>query len=146
VSYWEQDPRENMFMEVTDRRDIGTNLWAPRLGRGGKLTGSYSLVPAVSPGVVIVHYDNRDRHKIIVGVSIAAGAPEPASIHWAARGKTARQAGVKPSWLTGLVRMLTASLGEHPRAACLRQLDAVPHLQTAGSPVPRPTYGKMRHP
>jgi hypothetical protein len=102
ISYWDNDPSDNAFMEITQRADIGGDLRAPRLGRDGHLTASYRLVPEVKPGSVIVHYDSRHGHEAIIGVSLAVGPPEPSAIYWAARGSYARRAGVRPSWLPGL--------------------------------------------
>ena len=69
--WWERDPGENVFMEITRRDDIGANLQAPAAARGGVTTASYSLVPLVRPGDVVIHYDSRQ--EAIVGVSMAAG-------------------------------------------------------------------------
>jgi hypothetical protein len=91
--YWVTDPNDSAFMEITQREDIGGDLEAPRLGRGGQLTASYRLVQEVPPGAAIVHYYSPA--EAIVGVSIAVGAPEPATTYWKARGTSARRAGVE---------------------------------------------------
>jgi hypothetical protein len=49
---------------------------------------------------VIVHYKSDD--EAILGVSLAIGDPEPTSTYWAARGTSARKAGVQPSWMEGI--------------------------------------------
>lgn len=104
--YWAADPTDNAFMEVvTERDDVGTDLQAPRLGRGGQLPASYRLVQEATPGSVVVHYDSRQ--EAIVGVSVAAGAPEPAPTFWRARGTSARRAGVEHAWLPGVRVPLT---------------------------------------
>ena len=100
VYWWERDARENVWMEITRREDIGTDLKAPAAARGGVATASYALMPLVQPGDVVVHYDSRQ--EAIVGVSVAASAAEPAPIHWVARGSYARRAGEQPRWLPGL--------------------------------------------
>ena len=100
VYWWERDARENMWMEITRRGDIGTDLKAPSAARGGVAKASYALMPLVQPGDVVVHYDSRE--EAIVGVSVAASAAEPAPIHWVARGSYARRAGEQPRWLPGL--------------------------------------------
>jgi Protein NO VEIN, C-terminal len=102
IRYWDDDPSDNAFMEITQRPDIGGDLRAPRLGRDGHLTASYRLVLDVKPGSVVVHYDSRGGQEAIVGVSLAIGPPEPAAIYWAARGSYARRARVRPSWLPGV--------------------------------------------
>src|SRR5262249_19699185 len=57
--WWEREPGENLFMEITRRNDIGANLQAPAAARGGGTTASYSLVPLVRAGDVVIHYDSR---------------------------------------------------------------------------------------
>jgi hypothetical protein len=81
----------NVWMEITRREDIGADLKAPSAARGGGVTGSYVLVPAVRPDDVVIHYDSR--REAIVGVSIATSSAEPAPIYWVARGSNARRAG-----------------------------------------------------
>jgi hypothetical protein len=98
--WWEGEPSENVFMEITRRDDIGANLQAPATARGGGTTASYSLVPLVRPGDVVIHYDSRQ--EAIVGVSVATGSAEPTPIYWVARGSYARRAGERPRWLPGI--------------------------------------------
>jgi Domain of unknown function (DUF3883) len=98
--WWEREPAENVFMEITRRDDIGSDLKAPSAARGGAATASYTLVPLVRPGDVVIHYDSR--REAIVGVSVAASGPEPAPIHWVARGTYARRAGEQARWLPGI--------------------------------------------
>jgi uncharacterized protein DUF3883 len=100
VYWWECDASENVWMEITRRDDIGTDLKAPSVARGGVATASYVLVPLVRPGDVVVHYDSRQ--EAIVGASVAASGAEPAPIYWVARGGYARRAGEQPRWLPGL--------------------------------------------
>ena len=98
--WWERETGENVFMEITRRDDIGADLKAPAVARGGVATASYALVPLVQPGDVVIHYDSR--REAIVGVSVAASIAEPAPIYWVARGSYARRAGEQPRWLPGL--------------------------------------------
>lgn len=99
VHWWSDDPTENLFMEITNRSDMGTDLKAPRTARHGALTPGYSLIEAVRLGDLVVHYSSTA--EAIVGVSLVAGPTEPAPIFWAARGSYARQAGEGPRWLPG---------------------------------------------
>lgn len=98
--WWSDDPGERYWIEVTRRPDIGGDLVAPRLGRGGGFTASYRLVPEVAVGDVVVHYDSAQ--EAIVGASRVVGSAYPKAIYWAARGTSARRAGVRPSWLPGV--------------------------------------------
>jgi hypothetical protein len=44
--WWEREPRENAFMEITHREDIGADLKAPATARGG--AGTRQLRPGAS--------------------------------------------------------------------------------------------------
>jgi hypothetical protein len=90
----------NVWMEITRREDIGADLKAPSAARGGGVTGSYVLVPAVRPDDVVIHYDSR--REAIVGASVATSSAEPTPIYWVARGSYARRAGAQPQWMPGL--------------------------------------------
>jgi len=78
MHWWESGVGENAFMEVTRRDDIGVDLKAPSVARGGGATPGYSLVSLVRPGEVVIHYNSRQA--AIVGVSVATSFPEPAPI------------------------------------------------------------------
>ena len=98
--WWSDQPDENLFMEITRRDDVGANLKAPLAARGGIATSGYALVGAVNQDDIVVHYDGAT--EAIVGVSRATGERFNEPIWWAARGASAREAGVEPSWLPGL--------------------------------------------
>lgn len=98
--WWEHKAAENVWMEITRRDDIGTDLNSPSAARGGVTTASYVLVPLVQPGNIVIHYDSRQ--EAIIGVSVAASTAEPAPIYWVARGGYARRAGEQARWLPGL--------------------------------------------
>jgi hypothetical protein len=92
-------------MEITRRSDIGTDLKAPSVARGGGVTASYALLPLVQPGDIVVHYNGRQ--EAIVGVSVAVSLAEPAPIYWVSRGGYARRAGEQSRWLPGVRVPLT---------------------------------------
>ena len=98
--WWSGHSGENVFMEITRRDDIGTDLKAPLAARGGVETPGYTLVGAVEAGSIVVHYDSNSEE--IVGVSRATGERVNQPIWWAARGTYARKANVEPAWLPGL--------------------------------------------
>jgi hypothetical protein len=75
----------NVWMEITRREDIGADLKAPSAARGGGVTGSYVLVPAVRPDDVVIHYDSR--REAIVGVRVATSSAEAAPIYLGCQGK-----------------------------------------------------------
>jgi len=135
--WWEGEPGENVFMEITRRDDIGANLQAPATARGGGTTASYSLVPLVRPGDVVIHYDSRQ--EAIVGVSVATGSAEPAPIYWVSRGSYARRAGERPRWLPGIRVALAQYRGlESPvsLADIRMRRDALWHCATGFKPAP----------
>ena len=98
--WWDDDPMENLFMEITTRDNIGGDLLAPVAARGGRSTPGYALVETVRTGDLVIHYSSTD--EAIVGISKAVSEPEPAPIFWAARGTYARKAGARPRWLSGI--------------------------------------------
>lgn len=119
--WWSQRSDENLFMEITRRDDIGSDLKAPVAARGGVSTPGYALVSAVQANNLVVHYDSGAEQ--IVGVSRATGERYNEPIWWVARGSYARQAGAKPGWLPGLVVALAdyRPLAEPLSLAVLRQ-------------------------
>lgn len=102
--WWQNDPAESFWLEVTDRSDIGINLKAPQTSEHGKAFWSYSLIKFVNPGDIIYHYDKKKR--AITSKSTATGKYWEDSIVWAARGIYAREAGIEPhtraGWYLGL--------------------------------------------
>jgi len=65
ADWWEGDPEECYWAEITDRPDLGENLWAPK-----KNVWHYSLLTSVKPGDIVFHYQNER----FVSASVA-GAP-----------------------------------------------------------------------
>lgn len=84
--WWEGNPAEKYWMEITDRPDLGANLIAPTTAKGGKETFSYSLVNHVREGDVVFHWWKRTEPVAIVARSTVAGAPALSTITWTARG------------------------------------------------------------
>lgn len=84
--WWDGNPAEKYWMEITDRPDLGVNLIAPTTAKGGKETFSYSLVNHVREGDVVFHWWKRTEPVAIVARSTVAGAPILSTITWAARG------------------------------------------------------------
>jgi hypothetical protein len=103
-AWWEKQPREIFWLEVTGRLDIGVNLKAPQANEHGADFWSYSLLKNVRQGNVIFHYDRNKQ--AIVARSIATGESWTDTITWAARGTYAREACIqphtRPGWYVGL--------------------------------------------
>src|SRR4051812_18319094 len=79
-------------MEITDREDLGADLWAPQLDGSGREYWSYSLVREVSEGDIVFHWWKRaEEESAIVGWSRAVGEPgEGGKIRWQAHGTVGR--------------------------------------------------------
>jgi len=129
-------------MEITRRPDVGIDLKAPVVARGGGDTPGYRLVGDVRNGDVIIHYDGRS--EAIVGVSRASGERWYEPIWWAARGSYARRANVEPQWLPGLYVGLQDFTALAPplqmsevrsRSAQLMELRQSLELRYAGQPL-----------
>lgn len=84
-SWWDGDPQECYWMEITDRTDLGANLLAPTTAKGGKETFSYTLVDYVKEGDVVFHWWSANRPPAIVASSRVSGNPFRSRISWAAR-------------------------------------------------------------
>ncbi len=89
-------------MEITDREDLGADLFAPTTDGSGRPYWGYELVTYVQPGDVVLHW-----HKTlagepgIVGWSQATGAYEDTDISWQAHGTVGRARGTlapRPAW------------------------------------------------
>jgi hypothetical protein len=90
-AWWESDPAENYWMEITDREDIGGELWAPKRNAVGDQEWSYNLVSYVQPGDRIFHWSKAER--AIVGWSEASGPLSSDERFWQARGTAGRSRG-----------------------------------------------------
>jgi hypothetical protein len=103
--WWESDPAEVYWMEITGRNDLGANLAAPQTDERGDEYVGYTLVREVRHGDVIFHFDRNLGQ--IVGWSRAVGGPYTGTIVWAARGTSFRQHGggdayERPGWVFNL--------------------------------------------
>lgn len=101
ATWWEGDPTEVYWLEVTDRDDLGADLRAPETDESGKPNWRYLLFKQARPGDVVLHYYKpRDA---IIAVSVVAGPWFARPIIWGARGTFAREKGVKPHERPGFV-------------------------------------------
>ncbi len=112
--WWDDDPRERYWLEVTDREDLGADLHAPKLDDAGRPYWSYNLVTEVRDDDIVLHWHKSlMRTPGIVGWSTASGRPENSTILWQARGTYGRAhgpTGREPAWrmpLTGYTPLLT---------------------------------------
>jgi hypothetical protein len=83
---------DHLWLEITDRADIGANLNAPLYDKNGQPNWTYDLVQMISNGDKVLHYKN----SAIIGVSRATGRAWYDDVIWAARGSASRSAGIEP--------------------------------------------------
>ncbi|GIG21261.1 hypothetical protein Cch01nite_19850 [Cellulomonas chitinilytica] len=100
--WWASDASQRFWMEITDREDLGADLFAPVTDGSGRPYWGYELVTYVQPGDIVLHW-----HKTlagepgIVGWSHATGAYEETDISWQAHGSVGRTRGTlvpRPAW------------------------------------------------
>ncbi|MFI2486882.1 protein NO VEIN domain-containing protein [Promicromonospora kroppenstedtii] len=105
--WWAADPDQRFWMEITDRADLGADLFAPTTDGSGKPYWGYELITYVQPGDVILHWHKAlAGEPAIVGWSRAVGAYEDADISWQAHSTVGRSRGkldLRPAWRMPLV-------------------------------------------
>ncbi|PFG40602.1 uncharacterized protein DUF3883 [Georgenia soli] len=108
--WWAGDPEQRYWMEITDRSDLGADLFAPTADGSGRPYWGYELLTYVQPGDVVLHW-----HKSlagepgIVGWSQATGSYEDTDIEWQARGTVGRASGSlapRPAWRMPLLNFM----------------------------------------
>jgi hypothetical protein len=115
--WWEDDPDERYWLEITDRDDLGVDLHAPAERERGGGYWSYSFVRAVEQGDVVLHYRARPVNAI-THWSRAVGDPYPDEVYWGAHGQASGRGPVQPYWrpgwrlgLDGPIRAVKPSFG-----------------------------------
>jgi hypothetical protein len=105
-TWWDSEPGQRFWMEITQRDVLGEDLIAPKLDGGGREQWSYALVSKVQPGDRVLHYQtNAPGGGAIVGWSEAVDTPSTGTITWQARGTRGRERGrptTGPSWFVPL--------------------------------------------
>jgi hypothetical protein len=105
--WWVADPDQRFWMEITDRVDLGADLFAPTTDGRGRPYWGYELLTYVQAGDIVLHW-----HKTlagepgIVGYSQATGTYEDTDISWQAHGTVGRVRGSlrpRPAWRMPLV-------------------------------------------
>jgi hypothetical protein len=105
VRWWDEEPGEIFWMEITDRADFGTDLNAPELTERGRDYWSYRLLREVREGDVVLHYRERPIHAIAAW-SRATGEPYRDQVCWGAHGQASGRGPVAPYWRPGWRRPL----------------------------------------
>lgn len=93
--WWAGRPSEFLWMEITDRNDIGGDLHCPQRDTTERANPGYSTILYVADGDVVAHYDLNLR--AVTSWSIARGPVETAPTLWAShRGAVRRRVGSEP--------------------------------------------------
>jgi hypothetical protein len=111
--WWAGDPGQRFWMEITDRDDLGADLFAPTTDGSGRPYWGYELITYVQAGDVVLHW-----HKTLAGEpgivawSQATGTYEDTDISWRAHGTVGRARGSlrpRPAWRMPLVNFTLLS-------------------------------------
>jgi hypothetical protein len=92
--WWEGEPSEHYWLEITDRPDLGADLNAPQIDESGQARWSYDLLKEPADGDVVFHYWKPDQ--AIVASSIVRGPWLEDEVVWGARGTSARARDLEP--------------------------------------------------
>jgi hypothetical protein len=131
--WWAADPDQRFWMEITDRDDLGADLFAPTMDGGGRPYWGYELITYVQAGDIVLHWHKtRADEPGIVGWSQATGTYEDTDISWQAHGTVGRARGSlspRPAWRMPLVNF--ALLSDPVLISTVRALE--PELRHAQS-------------
>jgi hypothetical protein len=78
--WWEGNPLERYWLEITGRENLGEDVRAPRFDDSGYETWTYSLVEEVEDGDIVFHYEKGQR--AITSWSLAEGGFQDRDIYW----------------------------------------------------------------
>lgn len=106
-AWWDGDPAQRYWLEITDRDDVGADLRAPKVADNSSTKWSYDLCSLVEVGDRVLHYMKRaPGQPSIVGWSECTGpAFTVPDYSWQARGTAGRARGVPtvgPGWVVPL--------------------------------------------
>ena len=103
--WWDGDPNERFWLEITDRDDLGVDLHAPAEREGEAEYWSYAFVREVREGDIVLHYRTRPTGEI-THWSRAVGEPYADQVYWGAHGQAGGRGPVSPYWRPGWRRPL----------------------------------------
>jgi hypothetical protein len=123
--WWDDEPDEVFWMEITDRDDLGVDLNAPTETESGREYWSYAFVRDVQEGDVVLHYRSRPINAI-THWSRATGEPYADEVFWGAHGQASGRGPVAPYWRPGWRRPLDGPypLSQPVTAADLQGIEA----------------------
>jgi hypothetical protein len=100
--WWAGDASERYWVEITQRPDVGVNLWAPTADQSGRPYWGYELVTYTRPGDIVFHWH---KHLLgtsaLIGWSVVDGPAMDDFEEWQPRGTYGRagpQQGLRPVW------------------------------------------------
>jgi len=93
--WWDDQPDERYWLEITDRADLGADLNAPATSETGKDYWSYVFVREVAAGDVVFHYQARPTGAI-THWSRAIGEAYEDEVTWGAHGQASGRGPVEP--------------------------------------------------
>jgi hypothetical protein len=110
--WWDSDPTERYWVEITDREDVGKDLHCPTAKANGKKDWSYELIKEVQPGDIVFHY--RTRQRAFIGASVVGTPLRDVVDIWIPHGrvgrlKTTHEA--RPGWLLPIFKHIKSN---HP--------------------------------
>lgn len=145
-NWWEGDPSERYWMEITDRADLGDDLRAPKTNATGGESWSYTLTSYVQPGDIVFHWHRTlVGEPALVGWSEAVGPLESFTMSWQAKGSAGRARGIPTTgdaWrvplrnFTRLDRPVTRTVVNERRSEVLDAL--VETAASVGTPIYAP--------
>jgi len=101
-TWWDGKGSENLWVEITDRSDLGKNIIAPMRAQQGKITPGYELLKYVNEGDIVFHWWMRPKSKELrgfYGYSTVVGTMQEGLLPWKSRGRyaTTEPEGEKPA-------------------------------------------------
>jgi len=129
AEWWDNDPEERYWVEITARDDIGVDLHAPSTNEKLASFWSYELLRKPLPGHIVYHYHSG--RQAIIGYSEIVGNPWDDKIVWAAQGTSARKQGIVPHLRDGIRRglggfaLLAVPLTKARLVECRKELIAI---------------------
>jgi hypothetical protein len=143
-TWWKDNDSENLWVEITDRSDLGKNIIAPMRAQQGKVTPGYELLNHVQEGDLVLHWWRRPKSKEsrgFYGYSTVVGTIQEGLLPWKSRGRYAstEPVGEKPAtfWnLDGFTEFKRPILIGDVNAKILEVVALLQKMETQyGSPV-----------
>lgn len=93
-AWWKKLPDERIWLETTNRSDLGADLNAPKVDENGHEHWTYEILKEVSEQDIVLHYDINEG--AITSWSRATGTWYDDTVFWGARAAIGKRYGVTP--------------------------------------------------